>query len=282
MKFSLLIGTLNRAKELEYCLEALLSQSYKDFEIIIIDQSDDEATKNLVENLHSNHIVYQHVSFRGLSKARNVALQTATGDYLCLIDDDAYYPEDYLLNLSEHYKKNKSVIISGYMWDAIEGKEFIDYSHLRDGKILSTRMIIRKCPSPAISFPRNVIEDIGMFDESFGVGARYGAAEETDLLLRADKAGYQTVFYRNIKLEHPHKMAKRISRGDTNVDKMYRYAIGIGAMYRKQISVHKNYKVFFPFGEQLARHLIKTLLRKEYASVMLRGFIRGFTQYKTV
>ena len=49
MKFSFIIGTINRTRELKYCIESLLTQSYREFEIIIVDQSENDLTEKLVK-----------------------------------------------------------------------------------------------------------------------------------------------------------------------------------------------------------------------------------------
>ena len=51
MKFSFIIGTINRTRELKYCIESLLTQSYREFEIIIVDQSENDLTEKLVKSL---------------------------------------------------------------------------------------------------------------------------------------------------------------------------------------------------------------------------------------
>ena len=99
MLFSLIIGTLNRSDCVKYCLESLRDQFYKNFEVIIIDQSDDDQTENVIQKFDDLDIIYKHVSYRGLSRARNEAMCHAKGDYYCLIDDDAYYSENYLSNI---------------------------------------------------------------------------------------------------------------------------------------------------------------------------------------
>ena len=177
MKFSFIIGTLNRPQELKYCIESLLAQTYAEYEIIIVDQSADNLTEKMVESFNEKPIVYNHVDFKGLSKARNYAIALASGTYICLTDDDAYYDSNYLATLKKHYEKRPDQIISGYMWDAVNRRDFIDYSNTSSGKPLSVREIIRKCPSPAITFPKSAVQKIGGFDEDFGVGAKYGAGE---------------------------------------------------------------------------------------------------------
>ena len=86
----------------------------------------------MVNTFNDNRIIYKHVKFKGLSKARNEALRIAKGEYFCLIDDDAYYPPDYLCKLSICLKRNETkTIISGYMWDSLH-KSLLEDSILQN------------------------------------------------------------------------------------------------------------------------------------------------------
>ena len=95
MKFSLIIGTLNRTEQLKICLKQIDKQIYRDFEVIIVDQSNDNLTYEMVNNIKVGYkIKYFKSEIRGLSRARNIALRKADGKYFCLIDDDGYYFPD--------------------------------------------------------------------------------------------------------------------------------------------------------------------------------------------
>lgn len=279
IKFSFIIGTLNRANELKYCIKSLLYQTYKELEIIIVDQSDNDLTEKLVKSFDDKRIVYEHVNFRGLSRARNRAISLATGEYICLTDDDAYYDSDYLAALKKHYEKKEDSIISGYMWDAVNKRDFVDYSKLKGGNPLSVREIIRKCPSPAITFPRILVQKIGGFDESFGVGAKYGAAEETDFMLRAVWENYEVFFWPDVKVTHPHEFAE-IAVDEAALDrKAYSYPFGTGAMYRKQFMIGDKKRLLFPYTEQAVKMMIKRLLHMSRADIMCRRFWEGYDSY---
>lgn len=280
MKFSFVIGTLNRSDELKYCLESLLEQDYQDFEIIIVDQSVDDKTEELAKKFNSKRIKYNRVGFHGLSKARNYALERSTGDYVCLTDDDACYSENYLSTLKKHFVINPNSIISGYMWDGVNKKDFIDYSKIQEGKALSTRQIIRWCPSPAITFPKNVYEICGGFDENFGVGAKYGAGEETDFLLRAKMQEYQVFYWSDVKVIHPHENA--VIAVDQNAEnrKAQNYPFGIGAMYKKQL-INGNAEVLLSLGEQILKNLFKRLMKRRNADIIMSKFIQGYKTYDT-
>lgn len=280
MKFSFIIGTLNRSSELKYCIESLLAQSYSEFEIIIVDQSNDDLTEKLVKTFDEKRIIYNHVNFKGLSKARNYAINIASGDYICLTDDDACYDSNYLSVLKKHYEKEPIQLISGYMWDAVNKRDFIDYSKIQKGSHLTVREIIRKCPSPAITFPKQITQNIGYFDESFGVGAKYGAGEETDFLLRAFWKKYDVVYYPDVKVQHPHEHAIIAVDEDAEKRKAFNYPFGIGAMYKKQLKIGNKSKMIFPYTEQLLKMIIKKILHLTKSEIALKRFREGFNSYE--
>lgn len=282
MKFSMIIGTLNREKAIKYCLKSLLEQNYENYEIIIIDQSDNDKTEKYVKNLSEKRIKYMHVDYKGLSRARNDALKLASGDYFCLIDDDAYYDSDYLLNASKLVKDRKT-IVSGYIYDTISERAFVKYNKKKENRQLSIRDITRICPSAGLVIPLNVIEDVGFFDEKFGVGARYGAGEETDLLLRSIKRGYKVIYSSKLYLKHPVPKINNIANEDLNIKKRISYYNGCGALYGKHLKSDFNLSLEICFWEIKFKFLIKRVCffkyRKKDILYMLRGFEAGYKEY---
>lgn len=276
MFVSLIIGTLNRAEYLSHCLESLDRQTYREFEAIIVDQSINDETERLVHNLGRDWIRYKRVAYKGLSKARNEAIRMASGDVFCLIDDDAYYESDYLQKMVEHIKDNRKWIISGFLTDGLTKKDFVDYSKVPEGKPLSYWRITRYCPSPAISFTRELVDTVGVFDEKFGVGAKYGAAEETDLLLRAKKKGFSIIHNKNVKAQHPHKWV--VNTGNDDKEKSYRYSYGIGAMYKKNTGGNLCSAVGMVFLERALRDIIKGLIDHDDWG-LYRNLLKGYREY---
>ena len=278
MKFSFIIGTLNRANELKYCLESLFKQNYDNYEIIIIDQSNNDLTEKLIQSYNNQKIIYSHVTFKGLSRARNAAIALSTGDYICLTDDDACYSENYLSTLKKHFETHQNSIVTGYMWDGVNKKDFIDYTKIQEGKALSTRQIIRWCPSPGISFPKSLCELIGGFDEDFGVGAKYGAGEETDYLLRAKVQNYQVLYCSDVKVIHPHENAVIAVDQSAENRKVQSYPFGIGAMYKKQL-INGNTNVLLPLTEQLFKNFLKKIMKQKNSNIIMNRFIQGYKTY---
>ena len=143
MKFSLILATLDRSKEIKECLNSLTVQEEQDFEIIVIDQSDNDKTKTIVERFNTLNIKYYAVDFKGLSKARNYGLQYAEGEYACLLDDDAIYTRNYLLQARKIIEKYDCIVLSGIIL-SIEDKKtpFVKYSCTQNESFLKAKDIL--------------------------------------------------------------------------------------------------------------------------------------------
>lgn len=280
MRFSLIIGTLNRSKAIKYCLESIVEQSFKDFEVIVIDQSKNSLTKDVIDKCQIKNIKYKKVEFTGLSKARNEALRMAVGEFFCLIDDDAYYPNNYLSTIDSLIRNGpQNIIYTGYMWNSITNDSFVDYSKIKSGRTLSIREAIRYCPSPCITFPMQLIKKIGYFDENFGVGSYFGSCEETDYILRALKSGYSIVYNSEIKVIHPHEKIKNSTYTELSPKKMRSYALGFGALTRK----HKySYYLDMYYLETILKDLGKIIIKSHLYKNEFKGHIDGFLEYRKI
>ncbi len=92
---SVVIPTFNRAYCLPQTLASVLNQTYRDIEIVLVDDGSTDDTRQLVDRLCGNEprVRYVHQRNRGVSAARNLGLRTARGDYVALLDsDDVWLP----------------------------------------------------------------------------------------------------------------------------------------------------------------------------------------------
>lgn len=285
MKFSLIIGTLHRPKELAICLNSLMVQSYQNFEILIIDQSDDNKTQQLIQEKKYAllDIKYFHKTFKSLSKARNHGLREMSGDYFCLIDDDAVYCKDYLKNINKAVKSNLKVIVCGFIYAIDTNRCLSDYERAKNKSFLSIRQIIRMCPSAGLTFPKQLFEEIGEFDTDFGVGERYGACEETDYILRSLKLGYKVFYIKEARLDHPVVLTH--SKKLVNYKKFKNYAVGFGALMKKHCNTEYKNILLLNFYEKIIKLLIKKTgimgrKKKLIAKAEWEGLFIGWKEYK--
>ncbi len=92
-RVSVVIPTFNCATYLPRALDSVLSQSYKDFEILVVDDGSTDGTVDQISN-YTKHIRYLYQENEGASGARNRALEVSTGEYIAYLDaDDMWYPQ---------------------------------------------------------------------------------------------------------------------------------------------------------------------------------------------
>ena len=120
-KISVIVPVYNVEKYLDKCLTSLIKQTYKNFEIIVInDGSIDNslAICNKYANKYDNVKVYDYKN-AGVAHARNVGIKKATGDYLLFVDSDDYIDEKLLENINEFLKKNDCDIVCFDMYKVV-------------------------------------------------------------------------------------------------------------------------------------------------------------------
>jgi len=100
---SVIIPTYNREKFLPYALESVRAQTYKNWELIIIDDGSTDNTENICRNFAKNidqPFKYFYQENQGVASARNYGLKVAKGDFIAFLDsDDRWYPWHLAKNL---------------------------------------------------------------------------------------------------------------------------------------------------------------------------------------
>lgn len=111
MKISIIVPVYNVAKYLKSCIQSILNQTYEDLEIILINDGSTDESYSICESFAENdsRIILINQHNQGLSYARNVGIEVATGEYLMFVDsDDWVHPrivEDLLDNIVEYKVK---------------------------------------------------------------------------------------------------------------------------------------------------------------------------------
>lgn len=119
-KVSVLIPVYNVEKYLSKCLESIISQTYKNLEIIIINDGSTDSSLNIAK-LYEARYDFIHVysySNAGISKTRNRALEKATGDYYLFVDSDDYLNKHMIEKMvSRAIQTSSDIVTCGYFID---------------------------------------------------------------------------------------------------------------------------------------------------------------------
>lgn len=113
-RVSVIVPTHNCAGYLSSCIESALSQSFRDFELIIVDDGSDDDTAGVIETYRSERrLLYIRKEKRGgLPSARNSGIAIARGDLIALLDADDVFLEEKLAKQVFFMDKNKKYGIS--------------------------------------------------------------------------------------------------------------------------------------------------------------------------
>ncbi len=113
MKFSIIIPAYNADKTLNRCFDSILAQTFKDFEVIVVNDGSKDKTKQIIDHYADtdSRISAIHKPNGGVSSARNEGLSYASGEYIVFIDADDYIDKDYLESFS---KSNADIIVCGF------------------------------------------------------------------------------------------------------------------------------------------------------------------------
>ena len=123
---TVIIDVYNGEKFINKCLDSVINQTYKNLDILIIDDGSTDNTYKLIKDYKDKRIRVIRQKNMGLSLARNVGLDNAKGDYLYFIDIDDYIELDtieYLYKLIKKYKTNISMTATCLVKNNIIKKE---------------------------------------------------------------------------------------------------------------------------------------------------------------
>lgn len=115
MKVSVIIPTYNRSDLLSVAVKSVLNQTYKCFEVIVIDDESTDDTKEVMEKLIDDNkefkIKYIINQKGGANKCRNRGIEEASGEYLAFLDDDDEWRSNKLEKQIEKFKENNEYIL---------------------------------------------------------------------------------------------------------------------------------------------------------------------------
>jgi len=169
-KVSVIIPTYNQSKFLETAIKTALSQTYKPYEIIVVDDGSTDNTKKLCWK-YKKKIKYIYQKNKGTSAARNTGINHATGDFIALLDSDDYWHPDKTLEQLKYYEimANPNVgIIDCYIKIVdINGDKLYNKNKVKKGFVFKKMLyqnIINSVNSVLIK--KDVFDKVGLFDES--------------------------------------------------------------------------------------------------------------------
>lgn len=286
IEFSVVISTCNRAGILGCAVTSVLKQAGSSIEVIVSDDASNDNTEEVVRGFGDSRIIYlRNEKTLGLSAARNLAMSRAAGEYVIFMDDDSSLKEDFFERLRAIIKEYGLSVLCPKIVSPETGEPFAEFSADSGNKYLGY-FDFNHFRGGSHILSRKVIEKNGYYDERFGIGAKYGAAEESDYFFRLKSKGEKVLYCPELVIYH------KIDY-DPEPSKVFSYSYGISAMLAKQITRDPAHIYFYLpiFARRLAVSLIRTLQHTFFpASIeaknrmykykyFFKGTVKGFIDY---
>jgi len=233
---SVIIPTYNRKDYLYKTLSSFNNQTYKPFEVVIVDDGSDFNLNAEIYNLELNYpVYYYYIKKKGRAGARNFGINNSKGEIILFFDDHSQ-PHPGLLD--EHVKNHTKYPRYGGFRGRIEyiSEHLDEVKYVKPGFFKSLYNLIYGS-SPIVNFgthnlsiKRSILNKTGLFDEAFNL---YGA-EDQEFGIRIKKAGYKIGYI-------PRALAFNI-RIEKSIEEMLKRAIESGKMAAILIKKHPEYK----------------------------------------
>lgn len=226
---SVIVPAYNAEKYLGFCLDTVIAQTHKNLEIIVVDDGSTDNTGKICDEYANkdSRIKVIHQENKGLSSARNAALDIMTGEYIAFIDsDDFIEPQAIELLLFDCIEYNSEIII----YDSIDVSEmkFVDHTITNNVRTYSSNFLLQNLEllsnreSACTRFFRKSI-----FDRlRFPINKRY---EDSYI-------AYQTI-----------ELSNTVSFTDA---KLYYYYLSPNSIMRSDFSA-KNYDVIYSYDNKI-------------------------------
>ena len=223
MKFSIIIAIYKNIEYLELVLKSIFRQSFKNFEIIIAEDANDESVKKYLEkvkednlNFRIKHIFQEDIGFRK-NKILNKAIKQSEGEYLLFIDGDCILHKNFVKNYFKYVNENslvygKRVYLSKILTDVLLKKNNLKFLNcftilLTGGRkrkyafynpFLNVNNPRKQLIGSSFSISKENMLKINGFDEDY---EQPYFGEDTDIDIRCKNFGLKriSVFYKAIQ-----------------------------------------------------------------------------------
>jgi glycosyltransferase involved in cell wall biosynthesis len=281
---SALVCTRNRPDCIGTAIRSLLTGNEPELELIVIDQSDDDATEKIVASLAvDRRLRYERSRTRGKGAALNQGLRLARGTIVVCTDDDCEAPHGWATAMARALESQPSAAIAfcnviAPPYDHNAG--YVPAYERRQSRLLRWigETIAGHGLGAGMALRRQAVLDMGGFDESLGPGSRFPSGDDWDITGRALLRGWHV--YETADLAILHNGFRSYAEGRAHARRDW---VAIGAVCAKPLRAGHLSAVVVPVWEFSARALWPPVadvlrLRRPRGLARITGFVQGFVE----
>ena len=195
---SIILPTYNRyGYFLERAVQSVIDQSYKNWELIVVDNNSSDGTLKYLKSIKNNNISILSINNDGnIARSRNLGIKNASGDLIAFLDSDDFWERDKLLSSISFFNKNHEYVgvCHSEYWLSDDIKYVKNYgpeSNYKFDKLLTRGNCISLS---AVILQKKCLKDVGYFSEDVDIIT----AEDYDLWLKISKLGKKIGFLTDI------------------------------------------------------------------------------------
>lgn len=223
MKTSIVIAVYNRADFIEKCLAAVLKQTVKNYEIIIVDDGSTDDTLKIVKQFKDPKIkIVCNKQNSGLAFTRNRGIEESRGELIAFTDSDCIVEPNWLEELIKPFKIDEKIMIVGGRVIDPKPKNYWEQVNKGCNFIANKSGYVKNIMGCNMAY-RNIFFNIVKFDE----GLKFGG-DETDLCLSCLSLDYKIYYSDSAKVTHYHRSSFRAT-----FSQQYHYGYGNACIYLK-------------------------------------------------
>ena len=174
MKVSIIVVSRNARNTIRKCLNSIISQTYPDIEVVVVDSSDDGTEKIIEEYARDLKFPFKIIKQepKGVGAARNEGLRNATGDIITGVDTDCYIPPDFVEKIVAAFNSDRVMGVQARHVVKSSANSF--FSRLvmlyEDIMLKRDRRIYDTADIGILAMRREFCDEVGGFDEDMAVG----------------------------------------------------------------------------------------------------------------
>lgn len=295
MKIGIVIVTFNSQKDITRLLESIISQTYTNYIIYIVDNNSNDDTLKLIQAYQTkvSICIISSKTNNGFAKGNNIGIQRAMDegcDYVFIVNPDMQLENECIQVLIDRINSDETigvigpVVLGGYeIGDVIQSygfkanfftqKKTIPYAGKNLSNEIQTEIYIDYVLGGAMMMRCSMLAITGLFEEDY-----FMYNDELDIANRIRKAGFKSLCLRDAVARHYHDIDKKNKRG---YNLMYYYMMRNKFLYFKKFRLHTNliFSIIkeitsFPLKARWAIIRMKNLrLLKFYYSGILDGIL---------
>lgn len=178
---SVIIPTFNRADKILRAVSSVLDQSFRDFEIIVVNDGSDDNTDEILASYRDNIHYINHNQNLGVSAARNSGIKVSRSPLIAFLDSDDYWLPEKLDVQVKFFRDNIDAVVcqTDEIWVRNGVRVNPRVKHIKpSGDIFEPSLRLCLVSPSAVVLRRTLLDEVGLFDEQFPV------CEDYDLWLR--------------------------------------------------------------------------------------------------